>query len=93
MRAQAFVKAENARIEKEIKKLDIANDLYEFQYLTKADKITLAKNNINNLDNLADLDSEELYNLLGKKIFNSEDEAGEVIMAARQHWFNEEEKS
>ena len=92
-RAQSYVKAENARIEKELKKLDVAKDLYEFQYLSKADKITLAKSNINNLDDLADLDSEELFNILGKNVFNNEDEAGEVIMAARQHWFDEEAKT
>ena len=93
VRAQSYVKAENARIEKELKKLDVAKDLYEFQYLSKADKITLAKSNINNLDDLADLDSEELFNILGKNVFNNEDEAGEVIMAARQHWFDEEAKT
>ena len=59
--------------------------------MSKSSILKLAENNIKTLDDLADLDSEELYNILGKLVFNSEDEAGEVIMAARQHWFNEEE--
>ena len=61
--------------------------------MSKSSILDLAKNEIKCLNDLADLDSEELFNLLGKKVFNSEDEAGEVIMAARQHWFEEEENS
>ena len=52
--------------------------------------LTLAENNIKTLDNLAELDSEELFNLLGDKAFINEDDAGSVIMKARQHWFAED---
>ena len=50
----------------------------------------LAENNIKSLDELAELDSEELFNLLGSEIFINEDDAGSVIMKARQHWFTED---
>ena len=89
-RALVFVKNENERVEKTLKNLKIKDDLYNFETLSKSSILKLAENNIKTLDDLADLDSEELYNILGKLVFNSEDEAGEVIMAARQHWFNEE---
>ena len=89
-RALVFVKNENERVEKTLKNLKIKDDLYNFETLSKSSILKLAENNIKSLDDLADLDSEELYNILGKYVFNSEDEAGEVIMAARQHWFNEE---
>ena len=89
-RALVFVKNDNERIEKMLKNLKIKDDLYNFETLSKSSILKLAENNIKTLDDLADLDSEELYNILGKLVFNSEDEAGEVIMAARQHWFNEE---
>ena len=42
------------------------------------------------MDDLAELDSEELFNILGKSIFVNEDEAGSVIMKAREHWFSDE---
>ncbi len=29
-------------------------------------------------------------NILGKKVFVNEDDAGSVIMKAREHWFQEE---
>ena len=64
--------------------------MYEFNHLSKSDILKLVENNIKTLDDLADLDSEELYTLLGKKVFNNENEAGEVIMEARKHWFEED---
>ena len=66
--------------------------MYDFTHLSKSSILTLVENDINTLDDLADLDSEELFTLLGKKVFNNEDEAGDVIMAAREHWFQNENK-
>ncbi len=89
-RAQNYVKLENENVEKKLKASGVDSKLYEFTYLSKSDILTLVENNIKNLDDLADLDSEELYTLLGKKVFNNENEAGEVIMEARKHWFEED---
>jgi N utilization substance protein A len=89
-RAQNFVKMENERIDKALKKLKIKDDLYSFSELSKSSILTLAENNIKTLDELAELDSEELFSLLGNKVFINEDDAGSVIMKARQHWFTED---
>ena len=89
-RAQNFVKIESERIENALKKLKVKDDLYNFSDLSKSSILTLAENNIKSLDDLAELDSEELFSLLGDKIFINEDDAGSVIMKARQHWFAEE---
>ena len=64
--------------------------MYEFSHLSKSEILTLVENGIKTLDELADLDSEELFTLLGKNVFNNENEAGEVIMEARKHWFEED---
>ena len=89
-RAKNFVKIESERIETALKKLKVKEDLYNFSDLSKPSILTLAESNIKSLDDLAELDSEELFNLLGDKIFVNEDDAGSVIMKARQHWFAEE---
>ena len=89
-RAQNYIKLENENIEKKLKTSGIDSKLYEFSHLSKFDILTLVENDIKTLDDLADLDSEELFTLLGKKVFNNENEAGEVIMQARKHWFEEE---
>ena len=89
-RAQNYVKLENENVEKKLKASGVDSKLYEFTHLSKSNILTLVENNIKTLDDLADLDSEELYTLLGKKVFNNENEAGEVIMEARKHWFEED---
>ena len=53
--------------------------------------LTLAENEILCLDDLAELDSEELVGLLGEHGIDDEAVAGDVIMAARAHWFADEQ--
>ena len=91
-RAQNFVKLQNENVEKKLKSSGIDSKLYEFSHLSKFDILTLVENDIKTLDDLADLDSGELFTLLGKKVFNNENEAGEIIMEARKHWFEEDDK-
>ena len=91
-RAQNYVKLQNENVEKKLKSSGIDSKLYEFSHLSKFDILTLVENDIKTLDDLADLDSEELFTLLGKKVFNNENEAGEIIMEARKHWFEEDDK-
>ena len=91
-RANNFVKIETQRIDDKLKQLEVKDDLYNFDQLTKSSILLLAENNIKTLDDLAELDSEELFNILGTTVFASEDDAGSVIMKAREHWFAEEEK-
>ena len=49
--------------------------------------LTLAENNVRKLDDLADLDNEELLEYLGQHGLTDDTEAGDIIMAARAHWF------
>src|SRR5210317_1696425 len=84
-RANNFVKAEAQRVEDKLKQLKVKDDLYNFEQLNKPSILLLAENNIKTLDDLAELDSEELFNILGSTVFASEDDAGSVIMKAREH--------
>ena len=90
-RAKNFVKMDNQRIDNALKELKVKDDLYNFSELNKSNILTLAENNIKTLDGLAELDSGELFGILGDKVFINEDDAGSVIMKARQHWFTENE--
>ena len=51
--------------------------------------ITLAEKGVKTLDDVADLAADELIEMLGENTL-SEDEANKVIMAAREHWFENE---
>jgi N utilization substance protein A len=92
-RAVEFVDSENKRIESELVRLKVSNDLRQFEYLSLPMMLKLAENEILKLDDLAELDSEELMNLIGELGLDDEVEAGNIIMAARAHWFEEDETS
>ena len=51
--------------------------------------VILGKNNIKTKDDLADLSSDELLDIMGDKLQNV-DEANKIIMKAREDWFKEE---
>ena len=89
-RAKNYVKVELERVESALKKLKVKDDLYDFNKLNKSSILILAENKIKTLNDLAELDSEELFNILGKDVFVNEEEAGSVIMSAREHWFSDE---
>ena len=50
--------------------------------------VLLGKNNIKTKNDLADLSSDELLEILEGK-FESKDEADKIIMKAREDWFKE----
>ena len=52
--------------------------------------LKLAENGVTTLDDLADLDSDELVALLSEHGLEDDTEAGDIIMAARAHWFDDE---
>ena len=92
-RAIEFVDKETARIAAALEKLGVAEDLRDFQHLSAAMILTLAEAGILTLDDLAELDSEELVEHLSGQGLSSEETAGEIIMAARAHWFDDEEET
>ena len=89
-RAVEFVDVENKRIESELVRLKVTDDLRQFEYLSLPMMLKLAENEVVSLDDLAELDSEELMGLIGELGLDDEAEAGNIIMAARAHWFDDE---
>jgi N utilization substance protein A len=69
--------------------LEIKDDLLEFEPLTLQTVVTLGEKGVTALDDLADLAADELVELLPDSGM-SEAEAGDLIMAARAHWFGDE---
>jgi N utilization substance protein A len=92
-RAIDFVNRETNRINDEMGQFTVADDLMAFAMLNPAMILTLAKNSILTLDDLADLDTEELVGFLSEHGITSEEQAGELIMEARKHWFDDDEET
>lgn len=90
-RAKAFVEKRNKEFEEKSKSLGIDEKLQELSGLDQDMLLVLAGKGIKTIDDLADLAADELMELLGENTL-SEVEANKIIMAAREHWFTEEEK-
>jgi N utilization substance protein A len=80
---EARVQAMNARMNE----LGLEDSLLSFHSLSLEAKVKLGENSIKTLDDLADLASDELREMLGDTATLTERQANEVIMAARAHWF------
>jgi len=71
------------------RELGVSDELAAIQGLTSAVLVTLGENGIKTLDDLGDLASDELIELLGEQAPDHA-EVDEIIMAARAHWFDDE---
>ena len=90
-RAAEFVEREAQRINEALDTLKVTDDLRNFEYISLGMMLKLAENGVLTLDDLADLDNEELIELLSEHGLEDDTEAGDIIMAARAHWFADEE--
>ena len=89
-RAEAFIEEENARFEEQRRALGVTDDLAEIEALSPAMLVTLGENDVKTLDDLGDLASDELMEILPDAEFTGE-EVDDIIMAARAHWFDDDE--
>ena len=88
-RAQEFVAKRNREFEEKSKSLGIDEKLQEIAGLDQDMLLALADKGIKTLDDLADLATDELIEMLGENTLSVQ-EANRIIMAAREHWFTEE---
>jgi len=91
-RAAAWLDAKNKELQEKRVALNIADDLMEFEGLTPAQILVVGESGVKTLDDLADLAGDELVDIIGESKI-TEKEANDVIMAARAHWFAEEDST
>ena len=87
-RAQTFLAEQDEKLTARRKELGVDDALTEIEALTAADLVKLGEKGVKTLDDLADLASDELIEIVERKLSN--DDANAVIMAARAHWFADE---
>ncbi len=88
-RAITWLDAQQKLLEDKQKELGIQSDLMEFEGLTPDMIIRLGEAGVKSRDDLADLATDELVEMLGAETLNNH-EAEELIMRARAHWFEGE---
>jgi transcription termination/antitermination protein NusA len=90
-RANEFLTAEEERHTERRTELGVGDDVAEIEGLTSAMLVVLGENEIKTLDDLGDLAGDELIEMLPDFVL-AEEEANTIIMAARAHWFDDEDE-
>ena len=89
-RARTWVEQQAAENEARRKELGVTDELMEIEGLTPPMLVALGENGVKTLDDLGDLAGDELQEILADYEM-PEETANEIIMAARAHWFDDEE--
>jgi N utilization substance protein A len=89
-RAMAHLEAKDAELAERRVALGVDDALLSLEVFTNAQLVALGEANVKTMDDLADLASDELIEILGEGAMD-EETANAVIMAARAHWFEGEE--
>jgi transcription termination/antitermination protein NusA len=89
-RADQTLEEEAEQLRETCETLGLTQELVDFEPLSIQSIIKLGEQGVKSLDDLADLAADELIEMLPEAGL-SEGDAGEIIMAARAHWFADEE--
>jgi transcription termination/antitermination protein NusA len=88
-RAEAFIARRDNELNDRRLTLGVTDDVAAIETLTPAMLVALGEKGVKTLDDLADLASDELIEIVGAENMD-EETANAVIMAARAHWFEDE---
>ncbi|KAF0224916.1 MAG: N utilization substance protein [Rhodospirillaceae bacterium] len=88
-RGRTFLAEQDERYDAMRKDLGVTDEMAALEGLSPAMLVKLGHREIKTLDDLGDLASDELIDIVGKDEMN-EEQANSVIMAARAHWFDGE---
>ena len=89
-RSHAYLAERDEEYSRRRRELGVADELAEVAGLTPALLVALGENEVKTLDDLADLASDELLEVVPGGSLTAE-KANEIIMAARAHWFEDED--
>ncbi len=89
-RASTWLDARNKELEDKLKKLKVEDSLKAVQGLTYEMLVKLGENDVKTADDLGDLATDELIEIVGEKALTRA-EAEAMIMGIRETWFADEE--
>jgi N utilization substance protein A len=88
-RAETFLAARDNELNDKRVELGVSDDIASIEVLTPQMLVALGEKGVKTLDDLGDLASDELVEIVGAANMD-EATANDVIMSARAHWFEEE---
>jgi N utilization substance protein A len=90
-RARAYLEKNVSKMVKRCSELGVSDEIAALEGITPAIMVAVGENKIKSLDDLADLAGDELLEMLPVEISMSLAQANDIIMAARAHWFPDED--
>jgi len=91
-RARAYLAKKDEKLSQRRKELKVSDDLAEVEGVSPEMLVALGENGIKTRDDLADLATDELLELAPAGTLK-ESAANDIIMAARAHWFEDEDQA
>jgi N utilization substance protein A len=89
-RAESFLSRRDAELTEQRQTLGVTEDVAAIETLSPAMLVALGEKGVKTLDDLADLASDELIEIVGEANMD-EQTASDIIMSARAHWFADED--
>ncbi len=89
-RAQAHLARKDEEYQDKRRELGVSDEVATLPHISPAIMVALGENGVKTLDDLADLAGDELLEIVPQGLLTAE-QANETIMAARAHWFADEE--
>ncbi|HCS68572.1 MAG TPA: transcription termination/antitermination protein NusA, partial [Rhodospirillaceae bacterium] len=89
-RAQTYLETRDAEFDARRRELGVEDDLIEIEGITNELMVALGENGVKSRDDLGDLAGDELLEIAPQGTMTL-DAANQIIMAARAHWFADEE--
>ena len=89
-RAREYIERRDAELATRLEELGISEDVRAVEGLNLAMLVALGEKGVKTLDDLGDLASDELREIVGESAMDA-DTANAIIMKAREHWFPAEE--
>ncbi|MBF0250943.1 MAG: transcription termination/antitermination protein NusA [Alphaproteobacteria bacterium] len=89
-RARDFLERREEELNDKRRKLGVADDLLDVEGVTVEMAVALGEQGVKTRDDLADLAGDELIEMMPPLLKMGADQANDVIMAARAHWFADE---
>ncbi|MBW4025301.1 MAG: transcription termination/antitermination protein NusA [Proteobacteria bacterium] len=87
-RAEEFMQRRDGELDEKRIALGVTDDVASFEVFSPTTLVALGEKGVKTLDDLADLASDELIEIVGPSL--DEELANDIIMRARAHWFAEE---
>jgi N utilization substance protein A len=88
-RAEEFMQRRDSELDEKRIALGVTDEVASFEEFSPGTLVALGEKGVKTLDDLADLASDELIEIIGAGF--DEEAANDIIMRARAHWFAEED--